>query len=95
MKSDKAGMEAVAGRASGRPGAEDSMVEFIASRDLATGASTDWDIVPQFEVTLSKCQHIRADVGVDIPATNTAGRPVQVLFYVLWDWQDGKLTEGW
>jgi mono/diheme cytochrome c family protein len=71
------------------------MVEFLADRDLATGAKTDWDVLPQFEVTLSKRQHIRADVGVRIPATNTAGRQIQVLFYVLWDWQDGKLTEGW
>jgi hypothetical protein len=26
---------------------------------------------------------------------HSAGRQMQVLFYVLWDWQDGKLTEGW
>jgi hypothetical protein len=71
------------------------MVEFLANRDLATGAKTDWDVVPQFEVTLNKRQHIRADIGVRIPTTNTAGRQIQVLFYVLWDWQDGKLTEGW
>jgi len=71
------------------------MMEILADRDLITGAKTNWDLVPQFEVTISKRQHIRADVGVRIPANNTAGRPVQVLFYVLWDWQDGKLTEGW
>ncbi|MGH9581770.1 MAG: c-type cytochrome, partial [Bryobacteraceae bacterium] len=71
------------------------MVEFLARRNLATGAATAWDVVPQFEVTLSRRQHIRADVEVDIPATNTAGRQMQVMFYVLWDWQDGKLTEGW
>jgi hypothetical protein len=71
------------------------MVEFVASRDLATAAKTDWNIVPQFEVTINKRQHIRADVGVRIPTTNTAGRQIQVLFYVLWDWQDGKLREGW
>ncbi|HEX7363213.1 MAG TPA: hypothetical protein VF283_22205 [Bryobacteraceae bacterium] len=71
------------------------MVEFVATRDLRTDATNDWDIVPQMEVTISKRQHIRAEVGVRIPATNTADRPVQVMFYVLWDWQDGKLTEGW
>jgi hypothetical protein len=38
---------------------------------------------------------VRADVGVSMPVTNTAGRSTQVLFYVLWDWQDGKLTQGW
>lgn len=71
------------------------MVEFLADRDLITGANTNWDVLPQLQVTISKRQHIRADIGVRIPANNTAGRQVQVLFYVLWDWQDGKLTEGW
>lgn len=71
------------------------MVEFLANRDLATGAKTDWNVLPEFQVTLSKRQHVRADIGVEIPTTNTAGRQIQVLFYVLWDWQDGKLTQGW
>lgn len=71
------------------------MVEFIADRDLQTGARTNWDVMPEFQVTLSKRQHVRFDVGVRIPATNTAGRQTQVVFYLLWDWQDGKLLEGW
>jgi hypothetical protein len=32
---------------------------------------------------------------VRVPVTNTAARSIQIEFYVLWDWQDGKLTEGW
>ena len=71
------------------------MVEFLADRDLVDGAKTNWDVLPEMQVTLSKRQHIRADIGVRIPATNTTGRPVQVLFYLLWDWQDGRLNEGW
>jgi len=71
------------------------MVEFLATRDLVTGATTDWDVLPQMQVTLSRRQHIRADLGVRVPVTNTAGRPIQLMFYLLWDWQDGKLTEGW
>jgi hypothetical protein len=71
------------------------MVEFLAKRDLMTGAMTGWDVVPQMEVTINKRQHIRGDVGVRIPTVNTAGRQMQVLFYVLWDWQEGKLTQGW
>ena len=31
----------------------------------------------------------------DQPAKNPAGRDKQVIFYVLWDWADGKLWEGW
>jgi hypothetical protein len=71
------------------------MVEFVANRDLLRGATTDWDVVPEFQVTLSKRQHVRFNAGVSIPATNTAGRYPQLLFYVLWDWQDGRLTAGW
>jgi hypothetical protein len=71
------------------------MVEFLANRDLVTGAKTDWDILPEMQVTISHRQHIRADIGVRMPAINTLGRQRQVVFYVLWDWQDGKLTEGW
>lgn len=71
------------------------MLEFVADRDLVDRAKTNWDIAPQMQVTISPRQHIRANVGVRTPATNTAGRPIQVVFYVLWDWGDGKLTEGW
>lgn len=71
------------------------MCEFVASRDLITGASTDWDVVPQMQVTISRRQHIRGNLGLRVPMTNTAGRQKQVMFYLLWDWADGKLTEGW
>jgi mono/diheme cytochrome c family protein len=71
------------------------MVEFVASRDLTTGAKTDWDVLPQMQVTLSPRQHVRADLGVRIPMTDTAHRPVQLELYFLWDWADGKITEGW
>jgi hypothetical protein len=71
------------------------MVEFLADRDLRTGAKTNWDVVPEMQVTISRRQHIRANLGVRTPMTNTTGRPVQLMFYLLWDWGDGKLTEGW
>jgi mono/diheme cytochrome c family protein len=71
------------------------MVEFLADRDLEDHAKTNWDVLPQMQVTISKRQHVRCDFGVRVPINNTAGRPVQLMFYVLWDWQDGKLNEGW
>jgi cytochrome c553 len=71
------------------------MVEFLSTRDLVDNARMNWDVLPQMQVTISKRQHIRADLGVRIPVNNTAGRPVQLMFYVLWDWQDGRLNEGW
>jgi mono/diheme cytochrome c family protein len=71
------------------------MVEFVANRNFTLRPTTDWDVVPEFQFTVSKRQHIRADFGFRIPVTNTANRPIQAVFYVLWDWFDGGLKEGW
>lgn len=71
------------------------MFEFAASRDLEDGAQTDWDVVPEMQVTISRRQHIRGNLGLRIPVSNTAGRQKQLVFYLLWDRADGKLTEGW
>jgi mono/diheme cytochrome c family protein len=71
------------------------MVELVANRDLAGGATTDYDLVPEFQVTLNRRQHVRAALGYLFPVNNTAGRPRQIELYVLWDWFDGGLLEGW
>jgi mono/diheme cytochrome c family protein len=71
------------------------IVEFIAERDLVSGGTTNWDIVPELQIPISKRMHILANVGVRIPANNSGDRPKQVLFYALWDWMDGGLTQGW
>jgi mono/diheme cytochrome c family protein len=71
------------------------IVELLANRDFSTGAITDWDILPQMQVTLSPRQHIRADIGLRAPFTDTQNRKPAVLVYVLWDWADGKFWEGW
>jgi cytochrome c553 len=71
------------------------MFEFLADRDLVDGAKTNWDVLPQMQVTISHRQHIRGDLGVRVPVSNTTGRAVQLQLYLLWDWQDGKIHEGW
>jgi mono/diheme cytochrome c family protein len=71
------------------------MIEALAGRDLETGAKTNWDLVPEMQFSLSKRQHILANVGIRRPMNNVFGRPTQVVFYVLWDWFDGGLREGW
>lgn len=71
------------------------MVELLADRELVTGEKTNWDVVPELQVTLSKRQHIRANVGVRFPVNNTGSRSTQVMFYLLWDWFDGGLRDGW
>jgi mono/diheme cytochrome c family protein len=71
------------------------MLEVVSNRDLVSGAKTDFDVVPEFQVTLNRRQHIRAALGYRIPVNDTAGRPQQVELYFLWDWFDGGLLEGW
>ena len=71
------------------------MVELIANRDLTAGARTDYDEVTEFQVTLNRRQHVRAALGYLVPINNTAGRARQIELYVLWDWFDGGLLEGW
>jgi len=71
------------------------MFEFVSDRDFVDGASADVDVVPQFQVTLNRRQHVRANVGLRIPASNRDGRSKQLVFYLLWDWFDGGLFEGW
>ncbi|HEY3653923.1 MAG TPA: cytochrome c [Steroidobacteraceae bacterium] len=71
------------------------MLELVADRNLQTGATTNWDLVPQFQVTLNTRQHIRADLAYRLALNNTTGRANEVMFYFLWDWFDGGLFEGW
>jgi len=53
------------------------------------------DLLPQVQSTLNTRQHIMANVGVRFPVNNTEGRGTQVAFYLLWEWFDGGLFDGW
>jgi len=71
------------------------MMEVVSARDFIVGGAANVDVVPQFQVTLNRRQHVRANVGLQIPASNRAGRSTQAVFYLLWDWFDGGFLEGW
>jgi mono/diheme cytochrome c family protein len=71
------------------------MIELLGDRELSSGEVTDWDLLPEFQVTLNRRQHIRAAIGYRVPINATVGRPKQVVAYFLWDWFDGGLLEGW
>ncbi len=71
------------------------MVEFLADREFASGERINWDIVPEFQVTLNRRQHIRANIGLRLPLNDFGPRPTQVLFYLMWDMFDGGLRDGW
>ena len=71
------------------------IVELTALRELERGRPVEWDLVPQIQVSLSKRQHILVSGGVRIPLNERGERHTQVLTYVLWDWFDGGLRDGW
>ncbi len=70
------------------------MLEVLGSADTAF-EETSWSVLPQMQVTLSARQHIRVNAGVEIPVNRAEERPTRVVFYFLWDWFDGGLTDGW
>jgi mono/diheme cytochrome c family protein len=71
------------------------IVEVLGAKTLSGGGAAQWDLVPQFQVTLNVRQHVMANFGVRVPVTDTSVRDKQLVFYLLWDWFDGGLTEGW
>jgi mono/diheme cytochrome c family protein len=71
------------------------MIEVLADREFATGQKVNWDLLPQLQVTLNKRQHIRASAGFQFPVNNTLGRSTAIVFYLLWDFFDGGLRDGW
>ena len=71
------------------------MVGLTAGRDFAGDADINYSIVPQIQITLNKRQHIMFNIGLRAPLNNRDTRTTQVIFYVLWDWFDGTLFEGW
>ena len=50
------------------------MVEFLAVRDFKPGASTDWDVLPEMQITISRRQHVR--IGFGVRSSGTAARQV-------------------
>ena len=71
------------------------MIELLGARELVSGADDQWDVVPQIQVTLSPRQHVRLGFGAKIPINNTANRRTSCIVYLLWDWFDGGLFQGW
>jgi mono/diheme cytochrome c family protein len=71
------------------------MIELLGAKELAPGEDPQWDVAPQLQVTLSTRQHVMANAGVRVPVSETAGRDTRVIVYLLWDWFDGGLFDGW
>jgi hypothetical protein len=56
---------------------------------------SEWDVVPQVQITLSKLQHVMVAGGIRIPVSQRSERPRQGLVYLVWDWFDGGFFEFW
>jgi hypothetical protein len=71
------------------------MLEVLAARDLAGGASTQWDLAPQVQISLNRRQHVLGAIGIRQPITDRDSRSTELVFYLLWDWFDGGVLQGW
>jgi hypothetical protein len=71
------------------------MLEFSFSRGFEAAATAEWDYIPQLQVTLNRRRHVRVSGGMRRPLTGLSERPTAAVAYVLWDWYDGGLFEGW
>ncbi|MBW2283517.1 MAG: c-type cytochrome [Deltaproteobacteria bacterium] len=71
------------------------MIELLGAKELGSDGGTNWDIVPQFQVTLSRRRHVRLNLGARIPLNDADVRETQFALYLLWDWFDGGFFEGW
>jgi mono/diheme cytochrome c family protein len=71
------------------------MIEVLGARALESGAKTEWDWVPQVQISINQRQHLLFNVGVRLPLTDRDSRDPQIAAYFLWDWFDGGLREGW
>jgi mono/diheme cytochrome c family protein len=71
------------------------MAEGLAVKSSAPGATTEYDWIPQMQVSLSRRQHILGSVGYRMPLTNRDARPRSLVAYIIWDWFDGPLLGGW
>ena len=71
------------------------MVELLNTVTLGDQPKANWSVVPQVQVSLNTRQHILLNVGIRLPLNEREQRSSQVLMYVLWDWFDGGLFDGW
>ena len=71
------------------------MLEVLGARAIEDAGDTEWDLLPQVQVSLSTRQHVLLNVGVHTPLWQRRERRSSVLVYLLWDWFDGGFFSGW
>lgn len=71
------------------------MIEVEGKRELEEGLGWEWDLAPQFQVTLNTRQHVMLNVALILPITERGERKKRLAAYLLWDWFDGGFFDGW
>ncbi len=71
------------------------MLEVLGNIDIEEGASAHWDLAPQIQISLNTRQHIMLGLATRIPLEPGHGRTIGVWAYLLWEWFDGGLGDGW
>lgn len=72
------------------------MLEILSALRFDGGEPADaWDLVPQLQVALSQRQHLLLTAGARVPVSQRDERSLRFVAYLLWDWYDGGLIEGW
>lgn len=71
------------------------MLEILGAHAIEDAGHTEWDLLPQVQVSLSTRQHVLLNVGVRTPVSQRRERRSSVLVYLLWDWFDGGFFSGW
>jgi mono/diheme cytochrome c family protein len=70
------------------------MLEFQVVREMGNESLTLYSYVPEMQISISKRRHVRINLGVIIPMNELDTRPLQGTTYLMWDWFDGGLNEG-
>jgi len=71
------------------------MLEVLGSLAVEDPSQVHWDLAPQLQVSLSTRQHIALGLATRIPIEPGNDRAIGVWAYLLWEWFDGGLGEGW
>jgi len=71
------------------------MLEVLGSLAVEEPSAVHWDLAPQLQVSLSTRQHIALGLATRIPVEPGNDRAIGVWAYLLWEWFDGGLGEGW
>ena len=72
------------------------IIEVLACARARERRQHAWDLVPQLQVSLNTRQHVLGGCrSSPVPVTDRGNRPTELVFYLLWDWFDGGVLQGW